>query len=122
MRPCATLANWPDASALEVLRNIIPSTTDATHRKLALRGFIRLVGLPSARPVPATVADYRQALAWATSVDEKKLILAGLAELPHADALTLAEECSRDSALTPEATLAIEKIRKALGQTTAGKP
>jgi hypothetical protein len=116
------LANWPDASALEALRAIIPSTTNATYRKLALRGFIRLIGLPGGRPVQQTLADYRQALAWATSVDEKKLILAGLAELPNADALALAEECSRDSALTPEATLAIEKIRKALGQTTAGKP
>jgi HEAT repeat protein len=109
------LANWPDSSALEVLRAIIPATTNATHRKLALRGFIRLIGLPGERSAQQTVADYRQALLWATYLDEKKLILAGLAELPRAEALTLAEECSRNSALTAEANLAIEKIRKALG-------
>ncbi|MCX6924665.1 MAG: hypothetical protein NT154_15840 [Verrucomicrobia bacterium] len=53
---------------------------------------------------------------------QQKLMLAGLAELPHAEALTVAEECARDSSLQAEATLAIEKIRKALGQTTGGKP
>ena len=110
------LANWPDSSALEVLRAIIPATTNVTHRKLALRGFIRLIGLPGERSAQQTVADYRQALLWATSLDEKKLILAGLAELRCAEALAVAEECARDSALTAEATLAIDQIRKALGR------
>ncbi|MCX6925781.1 MAG: HEAT repeat domain-containing protein, partial [Verrucomicrobia bacterium] len=116
------LANWPDASALEILRTIIPSTPITTHRKLALRGFIRVIGLPSQRPAQQIVADYRQALAWATSLDEKRLILAGLAELPHAEALTLVEECARDSSLSAEANLALEKIHKALAQATGAKP
>jgi hypothetical protein len=116
------LANWPDASALDSLRAIIPSATNATHRTLALRGFIRLVGQPGVGSAPQAVADYRQALVWATTIEERKRILAGLAELRHADALALAEECARDPALEAEAALAVQKIRKALGQAPGGKP
>jgi uncharacterized protein len=109
-----TLADWSDASALNALRSIIPSTTNTTSRTLALRGFIRLIGLRDDSRAEQKVADYRQALAWSSTLDEKRLILAGLADVPHSAALELAGECSEDPAVQTEAALTAQKIRKAL--------
>lgn len=108
------LANWPDAAAAEDLLGAAKSASQATERTLALRGYLRLLGLPGTRPVDQTVNGYRQALELATDLAEKRLVLAGLGELAHPDALRLAEQCATDPALEAEAKLAADKIRKAL--------
>jgi HEAT repeat protein len=108
------LSNWPDASAVEPLRAVAKDTEDKTHRILALRGFIRCLGLSSDRSAKEAVALYKDAIELATRPEEKKLALAGLAKVAHPEALKLAEGLAKTPALKAEAQQAAQAIRKAL--------
>jgi type 1 glutamine amidotransferase/HEAT repeat protein len=110
------LANWPDDAAIAGLRAAIPALTNATCRAVAVRGFIRLTGLPGERSDGERVADYEQAWSWSASLDDKRLIVAGLAEVPHPAALAFLESCAREPGLTTEVDLALAKSRKALSR------
>jgi HEAT repeat protein len=113
------LAGWPDASAAPDLLELAQSADNPLHRALALRNLVRLIGLPSDRSQAETIGMYEQAFAAATSADEKKLVLAGVSEIAHPDALAIARRCAKDPALKAEAEQAIDKIQAALGKPVA---
>jgi HEAT repeat protein len=73
-----TLANWPTAAATPALLGIFKTTNQETHRVLALRGYVRLLNLPGARPAAATLKLYGEALNAARRPEDERLILAGL--------------------------------------------
>ena len=103
------LAGWPDARAAEPLLNIVKNTKDKTHRILALRGYIRLLGLDPSEPV----RKYAEALDLARQPETKKLVLSGIAGVAHADALKLVIPLLDDEAVRGEAALAAVSIAKA---------
>jgi len=100
-----TIADYPDPAAAEALLNIFKSTKDKTHRIIALRGCIRLCKTTDI-PVATAMNLYKQAMTQAETPAEKKLILSGLAETPHPDALRMALEASEQPSVKAEASLA----------------
>jgi len=103
------LAGWPDANAAAPLLEIVKSTGDKTHRILALRGYIRLLGLDPTTPV----AKYAEVLQLAKQSDTRKLVLSGIAGVAHIDALKLVIPLLGDKAVGGEAALAAVSIGKA---------
>ena len=110
------LADWPDASTLPDLLALAKSAPKPTHKILALRGYVRLVGLPSKRPAAKTFGMYAEAMKIATRPEEKRLVLGGLAAVRHVAALKLAEQSLAEKALEQEAAAAIVKIAGAIGR------
>ena len=108
------LADWPDASAVAPLMEVFRSTESTVHRVVALRGCVRLLGLPGGLSPAETVKAYGDLMALAKRPEDKKLVLAGLAKVAHSGALAVAESCMTDPAIRAEATLAVLGIAKAV--------
>ncbi|MBL7218705.1 MAG: DUF1080 domain-containing protein [Phycisphaerae bacterium] len=100
------LAGWPDGKAAGPLLNIVKNTGDKTHRILALRGYIRLLGLDPNTPVQ----KYAEALELAKQPETKKLVLSGIAGVAHSDALKLVIPLLDDKTVRGEAALAAVNI------------
>ena len=108
------LGGWPDPTPLPDLLSIARGPGDSTQQIMALRGYIKLVGLPANRSAGETVGLLTEAMAAAKRPEEKKAILAAASGYPCKEALDLAEGCRKDRALAAEAELACKKIRETL--------
>lgn len=100
------LASWPDATAVDTLAAICRTASDPGRRIAALRGLVRVAGLPADRPAAQTASLYRQAAENATTPAERKLLLSGLARVPHPDALAMAIASLSDEETRSEAAFA----------------
>ena len=109
-----TLAAWPDPSAVPALAGVVRKTDDQTHRVVALRGAIRLLGDTAGTSPADSMKAYKDLMAAADRPEDKKLILGGLAGVSHPDALRMATACLDDEAVRAEAALATLKIGQAL--------
>ena len=108
------LADWPDPAPLEDLIKITKTEQDSTNHVLALRGYIKLLGIPANRSSAETVQLLADAMSVATRVDEKKAVLSALSKYPCKQALVLAERWKTIPDLSAEADLALKKIKEAL--------
>jgi len=109
-----TLAAWPDPSAVAALVGVVRKTDDQTHRVVALRGAIRLLGDTAGTSPADAMKAYKDLMAAADRPEDKKLVLGGLAGVSHPDALQMAIACLDDEAVRAEAALATLKIGQAL--------
>lgn len=104
------MADWPDTRATAVVLNICRSTKNETHRIVAMRGVIRLLGLT---PSTTQALDaYEELAKLAARPEEKRLVLGGLAQVPHPRALALAQGFLRDPAIAGEAAFAMLSIAR----------
>jgi len=110
------LVTWPDPAAADDVFQLAESTDSKKWRILALRGYIHMIALDAKRPAGRTLDMYEKALKLTVRTDEKKLVLAGLANVPHKRSLQIIEPLKSDPKLAREAKLAEAKIRKALGR------
>jgi HEAT repeat protein len=110
------LADWPTASAKEDVYGIAASAANLTHKVLALRAYVRMIGLETYRQPEGAVADLEKALALATRPEEKKLVLGALPRFACEKGLKLAESLQADAAVAAEAKAAADRIRNSLGQ------
>ncbi|MCK4291678.1 MAG: HEAT repeat domain-containing protein [Planctomycetes bacterium] len=110
------LAAWPNSRALNTLSAISQNTSDNTHRVLAFRGYVRLLGLDTELSQKEKVGMYKLAMSTARRNDEKKLVLAGLAKVAHPDALKIILDYIDRPEVRDEAILAAIKV----AQATAG--
>ena len=101
------LAKWPSAEVLNDLLDIVQHSENKTHRVLALQGYVRLLGQPSDREPGATVEMYKTAMSRAERTEEQKLVLGGLGQVRHLDALRLTEQYVADESLRAEAEAAV---------------
>jgi len=108
------LGSWPDASAVPALVGLAKKAEDRTHRVVALRGAARLLATGAGVPSEDTLQAYRDLLALSARPEDKKRVLAGLAEVPHPQALRMAVDCLDEKAVRAEAAVAAVKIGQAV--------
>jgi len=109
-----TLSEWPNTSPADDLLALASTSSNKTHKVLALRGYIRMAGM-SKEPV----AMYTRAMKLAERADEKKLVLGGLGSAGSAEALALAEKYLTDKQLQTEAASAVVQIADQLRKNNA---
>jgi HEAT repeat protein len=108
-----TLANWPDPSADRVLLEHARAARNPTHQILLLRGYIRLLGVPAQRTEAERVRGYTDALMLTKRADERRLVVAGLADMTSPAALRLLGPMLDDPAMQAEAAVAAVKMARA---------
>jgi len=113
------LANWETVEAAEPLLAVVRAPANPTHRTLALRGYLRLAGLP-AGPAARRLEMCRVGLALATRDDERRVALAALAGIPSPEALQAAADLLDREPLAGEAAVAVLAIGERLPPADAG--
>jgi len=108
------LSEWPTAEPTPDLLKVAESSENKVHRILALRGFVRLLGLESGRPAEETIAMYKKAMNLAPDVVEKKRVLSGLGNTESFAAMQMAASYLQDEALRQEAEFAVVKIAEGI--------
>lgn len=108
------LAEWPTAEPVGDLLKVVQATDNKLHHVLALRGYVRLIGLESSRPAEETIGMYKRAMELASNVSEKKMVLSGLANMKSLAALEMAAAFMEDKSLQQEAEVAVVKIAEAI--------
>ena len=87
------------------------SSQDRTSQILALRGFIKMIGMVEEPDGEKKVVLYRKALELAgDSADEKRQILAGVSNVRNVLALNMAGEMLEDASVAAEAQAAVVRI------------
>jgi HEAT repeat protein len=104
------LSDWPNPAPVDDLLKVAKTSDNQVHRILALRGFVRLLGLETGRPAEEMIELYQQAMKLAPDVPEKRKVLSGLANTKSLAALEMAATCLQDSSLQQEAEVAVVKI------------
>jgi len=110
-----SLAEWPTAEPLGDLLNVAENSQNKLHRILALRGFVRLLGIESKRPAEKTTEMYKKAMSLAPDAGEKRRVLSGLAGANSRGALEMATAYLEDESLSREAEYAVVKIAEGIG-------
>jgi len=108
------LSEWPTAEPTPDLLKVAESSENKVHKILALRGFVRLLGLESGRPAEETIAMYKKAMNLAPDVVEKKRVLSGLGNTKSFAAMQMAASYLQDEALRQEAEFAVVKIAEGI--------
>jgi HEAT repeat protein/type 1 glutamine amidotransferase len=104
------LADWPEPSLIDDMRQIARTSDNQVHRALALRGFVRLIGLDSHRSPEEKIRMYQEAMHLAPNENEKKAVLSALANIKTFAALQMAADYLDDEALQREAEVAVVRI------------
>ncbi len=112
-----TLADWPDASAARTLLEVFQTTSNPTHRVVALRGCVRQLGLGTLRS--ADMLDIcGELMKGSDKPQEKKMVLAALAKSGEPGAIEIVEPLLADNNVRAEAELAmLGVIRNMTGPT-----
>ncbi|NQT88033.1 PmoA family protein [bacterium] len=111
------LGMWPDATAAPELLKL---AAESKHRTLALRGYFQVVGAADLPPAQK-MKRYADAVGVAKKQDEKRMVIAGLAAVPGADALKLVAAYLKDDAVKAEAALAVARMGLAVSGGQARK-
>lgn len=114
------LADWPDAASSEDLLRLARSAAvgpdGEKQRILALRGYVRVVGLPSERPAEETLKMYGLGMRAARRLEEKRLVLAGIGDVKHLAALGALRSYMKDTDLADEAAVAMAKVARGISR------
>ena len=104
------LSDWPTPEPMPDLLNVAKTSKNEMHQVLALRGYIHLIGLESDRPADETIELYKTAMKLASNVNEKRMVLSGLASVHSLSALEMSAKYLKNKELQEEAEVAIVKI------------
>lgn len=107
------LSEWPSPesadNAMVSLLRVAETSDDRIHRILAVRGFVRLIGVIN-RPAADKVKMCKQAMSLAPSVNEKRGVLSALANVKSYGALKMAADYLEDKDLQQEAEVAVVRV------------
>jgi len=106
------LSEWQSPEPLDDLLKIAKTSSEKTQQILALRGCVKLLALPSSRSSKETSQLYKEVMALAKDTNEKKMVLAGLANMKDVVSLQLAADYLDNKNLQQEAVAAAIKIAK----------
>ncbi len=110
------LSVWPDSTPLDALKQVLESSEDVKAHNLALRGYIRMVQIDNKMTEDQKFEACKYAYDLATSLDEKKIVVSGLAEIKSKGALQMAVGLLQNQELQSEAEAAILSMAGALGR------
>ncbi|MDX9979742.1 MAG: HEAT repeat domain-containing protein, partial [Lentisphaeria bacterium] len=110
------LGTWPDAAPADLLLALARDEADPVLRVLALRGCVRALGQPDAPPPAETVRRLGELLAAAGRDEDRKVVLAGLGQVSHRDALAALRPSLDQPALQAEAVAAVLKVALAVAR------
>ncbi|MFH1371491.1 MAG: HEAT repeat domain-containing protein, partial [Planctomycetota bacterium] len=104
------LSDWPTAAPAAELLKIAKESDNQVQKTLALRGYVRLIGLESDKPAEEIIKMYQEAMTLAPNAAEKRMVLSGLANVKSFESLQMAGGYLDDSELKQEAEAAVVKI------------
>ncbi len=104
------MAAADDPAVLPDLLGVIKSSSNKTHRVLALRGYTRIAALGGRRAEGETLKHLKAVLPAAQEPDEKKIVLGALGNTQNAAALKVIEPLLAESPIKAEAGNAYLKI------------
>lgn len=110
------LGSWSNTEPLPDLYTVAKEGKEPAHRVLALRGYIKLLSLPSQRPVSESARMLSDAMQLAKEPAEKRSLLSLLPSYPSQESLQLAEGLLRDDAVANEAKIAVARVKGAMEQ------
>ena len=108
------LADWRDDSPTDELLAIAKTADSKTHRVLALRGYVRMIGLRKNRPNDEQLAMCKQAMDLAKDADAKRRVLSAIGGIPDGRALEMALPLLSTPDMKVEAAVAVIKIARAI--------
>jgi type 1 glutamine amidotransferase/HEAT repeat protein len=104
------LSLWPAPDPVEDLWDVAQHSKVPTHRAVALRGVVRLLGLESDRSADETVSWYQRALALAPGLEERKRLLSSMADARVPASLLFSSSCMDDPQYRTDADLVTVRI------------
>jgi HEAT repeat protein len=104
------LSEWPNPKPINDLLKVAEGSENQVHRILALRGFVRLLGLENERSADELLEMYKKAMSLAPNVGEKRRVLSGLGNVKSSAALQIVAGYLEDETLSREASSAAVKI------------
>lgn len=113
----SALASWPDSTAWKPLLNVFEASDTPTHRSQALRALLEIQMEENPKATADLALRYAALLKAANSNEEKKMILAALAQAAHPDTLALALSQLDNPAVAADARGAAERIAASLKTT-----
>lgn len=109
------ICEWPSFDAFPTVMELAATSTDARVKLLARRGAVRLL-----REGPLGNAErlrhYALLMEQSETDDDRKLVLSGLARVPHADAFDLALQQFGNEAVRAESVQAAIDVARKLGR------
>lgn len=108
------LSGWPTPAPMDDLIALARSGGAPAQQILALRGYIKLVQIPSNRTPAETAALLKTAMAMATRPEEKRSVLAVAQKVVCPESLDLARSALNDPQVAAEAKLAATTLQRGL--------
>mgnify|MGYP000498293667 CR=1 FL=1 len=105
------LCEWNGAEAAPVLLKLLKEAKERKQQVLALRGFLRAIGLPEGSTGKEQAVEWlKEALRAVQAPEDKRQVLGALGGVAHPSAATLAAGCLDDAALKEDAASAVLRI------------
>lgn len=108
------LTAWPTPAPLDDLLALARSASDPNYRILALRGYIKVIQIPSNRTAAQTAGLLQTAIGLAARADEKRAVLAVAQKVVCPESLAVARSAIEDPAVAAEAQLAATTLQREL--------
>jgi len=108
------LIEWPTAMARDDVFKIAEASSHPTLQVLAVRAYVRMVGMERFRRPEAAVTSLESVLPLVTRPEEKMAILGILPQFSCQEALALAERFLADDSVAKEAEAAVDRLRRSL--------
>ena len=108
------LADWPSGNAAEIALDMAQATTDTKLHVLGMRAFARMLPKHGQVNVGNALRLFHKAMMCARRVEEKRLLLARLADITEPEALAELVAFVKDGELRQEATAAVLRCADSL--------
>lgn len=108
------LADWRTAEPAAELLAYAQKTDKMTHHVIALRGYVRMIGLSSGQSTAERLAMAQKAMAAARRAEEKREVLGAIGGIADPKGFGMVEPGYQDAGLKNEAALASIRIAQAV--------